>query len=498
MEFHHDDPDLIWINPAFQDEGCGSFEEPFCDMEPALAKVEPGRTIVLQAGEYGSDLNIQVSGNVRNPVRIMAESQGAAVVKAGCWFFYDASDLVVSGIKFVDAPNGAILLMGACSRNRFDNISFLNCGVRKNAACTFYMGGAGGGCNIVENCSFEHAFESSDTKSAVQNGSIGLMVAQGDTAGGDPLMNNIIRRNRFSGYGFGILVGGDDSKSVRCGHVVEYNTVRNCSHEGILIKSADTIVRGNVIEQCAGNALSLGSELDCHVEANRISDSLNGIVVHGKGHTVSGNCLIRCTNGGVRVSRADPVAGAAALNCFVESNTFIECSSPSAESDLRIAGVIIDSGTSGIMQHNLICGEGRPYGVVQQPELCGNGGKSAFTQFVIKDNGAAASCSLLDGVGRVEVEFVDAASGNYGNSCGFGAQGWVLSPEGFDPHIDEVNSGGDYRTASMIEDDEGNPIIPDGEPAGRGNLFGNFFAESHDEDEEDMDGYMFPRNGSED
>lgn len=497
MEFHHDDPDLIWINPAFEDEGRGSFEEPFCEVERALANIGPGRTIVLQAGEYGSDLNIQVSGNVRNPIRIAAESEGAAIVKSACWFFYDTSDLIVSGIKFTEAPNGAITLIGACSRNRFDNISFINCGVRKSAACTFYIGGAGGGCNVIENCSFEHDPGSRDTKLTARTASIGLMVSQGDTASGDPLVNNIIRRNRFSGYGFGILVGGDDSKNVHCGHVVEYNIVRNCSHEGIFIKSADTTVRGNVIEHCSGNALSLGSELDCNVVANRISDCINGIVVHGKGHTISGNCLIRCAGGGVRVGRADPAAGAAALNCFVESNTFIDCGTPSAEGGSRIAGVIIDSGTSGIMQHNLIWGEGRPYGVVQKPGLCNDEGESAVTQFVIKDNGAAGSCSLLDGVGYVETGFDDAAGDNYGNSCGFGAQGWVLLPGGFDPDIDEVHSGGDYRESSIVEDDEGNPIIPDGEPAGRGNLFGNFFAQYLDEGGDDMDGYMFPANGSE-
>ena len=77
------------------------------------------------------------------------------MIQGACWFFYDICDLIVSGFTFRDAPHGAVSVMGACLRNRFADLLFINCGTRESASCTLFFGGAGGSCNVVENCLFE-------------------------------------------------------------------------------------------------------------------------------------------------------------------------------------------------------------------------------------------------------------------------------------------------------------------------------------------------------
>ena len=254
------------------------------------------------------------------------------------------------------------------------------------------------------------------------------------------------------------------------------------------------MVRGNVIENSDCSALSLQSELDCSVERNRIVDCRHGIVAHGKGHTIAGNCLIRCTGGAIRVAGASQAGGSAASNCFIERNTFVDCSSPTGNDGTAIAGILIDPGTTGIVEKNLIFGSGTPYAIVQEPRPEGSGTVTGVTQFVIRDNAAAGGCTLLEGVGLVPVEFADAAADDYGNGCGSGASGWVLRPQGFDPAIDETTDAAGYREASILEDEAGNPIIPGEDEGGRGNLFGNFFARVDEEDngEEDAEAGFFP------
>ncbi|MBN1306945.1 MAG: right-handed parallel beta-helix repeat-containing protein [Chitinispirillaceae bacterium] len=487
MQFHHDNPDLIWINPGSPCDGHGSFEQPYSSIEEGLKRIRPGQALILFPGNYVSDLTIQVSGTARRPIHICAAPGATVTISSACWFFYDTSDLVVSGLTFTDAQSGAISVIGRCSRNRFDDLRFINCGVHKEAACALYFGGAGGCCNIVENCSFEHAPREKYGGITPNNASIGLMIAQGDAATGSPIVNSLVRRNRFVNYGYGILVGGEESGAVRCGHIIEYNTVQNCSHGGILIKSGDTLARGNVVEGCPGDALSVQSELDCTVEGNRIIDCLRGIVVRGRGHTVADNCLVRCGGGAIRVDGASAPHCGASSNCFIERNTFVNCSSPSDGDDPPVAGILIDAGTTGIVERNLIYGAGKPYAVVQASRPArrrgGRTSRGEDTRFVIRDNAADGGCSLLDGVETIAVKFADPARDDYRNGCGSGASGWVLAPQGFDPAVDETPGSIDYREASILEDDNGEFIIPGENEECRGNLFGHFFAGAAEDDE---------------
>ena len=472
MNLTHDNPDCLWINPDLFDDGDGTFEHPYCAIETGLERVQPGQAVVLQAGNYGADCNIQVSGTAHRPVRIVAMPGAEVVVRSACWFLYDTSDLILSGISFVDAPFGALSVIGSCSRNRFEDLMFVNCGGRRETACTLYIGGAGGGCNVVENCSF---LRPSGGAAAATDASIGLMIAQGDTAHGSPIVNCLVRRNRFENYAYGVVVGGDESRSARCGHIVEYNELSGCFREGILVKSGDTRIRANLVEKSTGGALSLRSELDGSVEDNRIVECGRGVFVHGTGHSVAGNCIVRCAGGALQVGGVSEDDHGTTENCFIENNTFIDCSSPYRDGESTVAGILFDRGTTGIIQRNLIVGTGKPYALVQSTVDGCERGASGETRFVIKDNYAAGGCLTQDGVGEMSVSFDNAQAGDYSNTSGVGAAGWVLKPQGFDPDCDTYGDQEAYREASVLEDDAGNLILPGGDDDCMGSLFGRFF-----------------------
>ena len=72
------DPSVLWVSPNAGDNGNGTHENPFGDIRHALADVRPGATIVLMGGVYGRDTTFDISGTVRQPIRIVAD-QGAEV-----------------------------------------------------------------------------------------------------------------------------------------------------------------------------------------------------------------------------------------------------------------------------------------------------------------------------------------------------------------------------------------------------------------------------------
>ena len=490
MDYTHDNPDCLWIHPEVPGEGTGSFEQPFSTLEAALERVKPGQAIVLQAGVYDGDCNIQVSGTAQRPIRIVAMPGAEVTVRAACWFFYDTSDLVIEGISFVDAPRGAISVVGSCSRNRFENLRFVNCSARKESACTLYIGGAGGECTVVENCTFTRPAEDNGSGSP-EDATIGLMIAQGDTEHDSPIVHCLVRNNRVENYAYGIVVGGDGSRRVRCGHIVEYNTVVNSSREGILVKSGDTQIRSNIVQQGGGTALSLRSMLDGMVGENRVVDCGRGIFVHGAGHSVIGNCIIRCSDGAVRVGGWSEEDTGITSNCFIENNTFIDCRTKSDEENGIVSGVLFDKGTTGIIQNNLIASTGRPYAVAEiaLPETGDDAqdAKMPATQFVIRDNLATGGCLVLDGVGTTAVSFDNAPGDDYGNASGCGATGWALKPQGFNPAADLEEEEGAYRAASVLEDENGDPVIPGSEENTEERLFGRFYNDDMDDDTVDPD-----------
>jgi hypothetical protein len=427
-----DDPGFIWVSPHAQTSGDGTFENPFGSIESSLSKVEPGQTIVLMDGSYKGDVTVQASGSIDKPVRITAAEGANAVVLESCWYFYDVSDMIVSGITFQDSPLGSIAVMGNCQRNRFEHLTFLNCCKSRKASCSLFFGGSGAAFNIVEQCAFERHLTPSGGKSPEEL-TVGLMISEGDAQGGPPIIDHVIRKNRFQNYDYGVLVGSDDATAHEYGHQIEYNLIDNCAAEGIMVKCGDTLVRGNTIRSCPKNSISVVTGQTSIVEDNRILDCGLGIRVAGKGHTVSNNCIVRCAEEAIRIMDKNGKTGQETLNVLVENNTCVAWSQ--GRTPGRFPGVSIGSHVCAIVQKNLFLGPGKPYDVTHDPDA---GDRKRRSCNCILDNYSAAhSCEPSSAVSCGTVIFAGIALDNYDNGTGYGAQGWMVRPEPFDPDQDQ-------------------------------------------------------------
>jgi len=292
-----DDPRNIWVSPDMPDSdgGTGLYDSPFTDISAALAKANPGQSVVLLPGVYQGDLTIEVSGEENSPVYITAYKAGESVIEGGCWYFYDTSDLVVSGLTFANAPHGAVSVVGECLRNRFHSIEFINCATAKEASCTVYFGGAGGRFNIVEDCVFRLDAAARAARGAgepsADNAVVGLMVSDGgDNA---QLMNYVVRSNSFIGYDGAIIMGAGGKADYESGHSVDRNRIENCAMNGIVVNCGDVRVRGNEIGGCRGIGIVIAGGEGSEAEGNLISKCGGGISVCGNGHLVAGNHISR-------------------------------------------------------------------------------------------------------------------------------------------------------------------------------------------------------------
>jgi len=144
---------LLWVSPDAIG-GNGTFDNPFCDIETALKKAEPGSTIVLQSGNYDDDLTIEISGQIDKPIRISSDENATVTVNGGCWYLYDTSDVIIEKIHFVNARTSALSVTGKSVRNVFTHLSFTNCGQASKETCTVYFGGSGIENNMIAESTF--------------------------------------------------------------------------------------------------------------------------------------------------------------------------------------------------------------------------------------------------------------------------------------------------------------------------------------------------------
>lgn len=290
--YSHDDPKIIWVSSFYEGKGSGTYDSPYTNISMAISEARPGNTVVLKAGNYTESVSVQNSGTIDQPVRIVAENGGKAEVccRSG-WFFYEVSDIIVSGITFRDIPYQALSAIGACKRNSFNGLQFVNCGIGKDAPCALFFGGSGAECNVVEKCVFK--VDQRDCKEG-SDLPIGLMISEGDTEeGAEPNRNHIFRKNNFINYGCAIVVGTRDDQYGSYSHIVENNHIRNCSSDGIRIKCGDTIIRGNVLQNCTRNGISIVNGKSDVIADNRIEICETGIHVAGHDCTLVNNCIIR-------------------------------------------------------------------------------------------------------------------------------------------------------------------------------------------------------------
>lgn len=473
--FDRENSDIIWVSPDFAEDEYGTWEQPYSSIDAALEHLEPGKTLVLKEGIYNGDLTIQVSGTIRKPIRITADDDAQVQIVGGCWFLYDTSDLIISRLTFKSAPYGALSVIGKCNRNRFEYLSFVECGSAGKASCTMFFGGSGGSDNIVEYCTFvtsDAILEKSDGES------VAMMISEGDLDDGDPVKNHILRKNTIKKYGYGILVGSSNSTVNQYGHIIEYNDFDECLKDGLLVKCGDTLVRGNLLRNCHNHSIRVMAGCSSVVDSNRIDRCGNGIRINGLGHTVINNCIIGTGSEAVTVCGSGKEQLAPASNLFIESNTFVNCGSSGGETRTIMCGISVEPGTSCIIRKNLVYGSGTPL-VITESQMSAQFDEDAAVVTappqIVSDKNAVSEKEFTErGFSYIPITFAgDCVS--FENTTGFGAQGWVLTPQVFDPKMDETDGEFDYIGSSIIEDDDGELVISDDQDPG--DLFGHLYGQ---------------------
>ncbi|MBN1603894.1 MAG: right-handed parallel beta-helix repeat-containing protein [Chitinispirillaceae bacterium] len=459
--FDRENSDIVWVSPEYAEDEYGTWEQPYSSIDAALEHLEPGKTLVLKEGIYDGDLTIQVSGTVRKPIRITADDDALVQIIGGCWFLYDTSDLIISRLTFKNAPYGALSVIGKCNRNRFEYLTFVECGSAGKASCTMFFGGSGGNDNIVESCTFETS-DAILEKSAGE--SVAMMISEGDLDDGDPVKNHILRKNTIKKYGYGILVGSSNSTVSQYGHIVEYNDFDDCLNDGLLVKCGDTLVRGNLLRNCRNHSIRVMAGCSTVIDSNRIDRCGNGIRVNGSGHTVINNCIIGTGSEAVTVCGSGKEQLAAASNLFVENNTFVNCGNSSGETQTRNCGIRVEPGTSCIIRKNLVYGSGKPLVIAESQiseQFDDEIAVATVPPQIVSDKNAVSQRDVTErGFSYVPIKFAgDCVS--FENTTEYGAQGWVLTPQVFDPKIDETDEEFDYIDGLIIEDDDGELVIAD-------------------------------------
>jgi hypothetical protein len=446
-------PRQIWVTAQELDFEEGTYENPFGSVSKAFEMAQPGQTIILKAGAYTDDVTFQKSGTIDKPIRIIAEEGAEVEFLASCWFFYDVSDIICSGIVFKDSPSMAVSVIGKCMRNRFEFLRFVNCSMGKENACTLYFGGSGQACNTVESCTFERTAETVPRPGSPGSASIGLMIAEGDYEVGNPNRDYIISNNVFSRYGYGVIIGSQDSIVGEYGHRIEHNIINNCEYEGILVKCGDTLVKGNVIRNCARHSISIAAGTGSIVEDNRIIDCVSAISVAGKGHSIANNCIVRCKEDTISLLSPTSPDMPGASNILIEQNTLIgwEKSGESSGCFVRI-----NPDTTCVVRKNLFFGTGKPYCMEGQGKRTGT--SPGDKNVLVTDNISSGGCENLKGCARTEVAFKSVVFDNYANDTGYGACGWMLSPEAYDPGPETFC---EPRTGDLILPVEDEPIETD-------------------------------------
>jgi hypothetical protein len=422
--------DILWVSPDGSDEELGSFDQPFSDISLALKRIQPGHIITLKPGIYSSDLTIQQSGTRDRPIRICAEKEGTAEITNACWYLYDVSDFIISGLLFRNAPAGALSVIGACESNRFEKLRFINCGLKNPISCSFFFGGSGSRCNVIEECTFSRDIMPKKSHSSPDSVSVGLMITEGDDDGSAANKDFIIRKCNFTNYDYAIIAGSRDAAVGQYGHCIEYNHISNCITAGITARCGDTTIRGNRIENIHHAGIAVVAGVSSLITDNRISGCETGIGVAGTGHTIANNCIFRCKRA-VHVAGKSGPETVPATAIVIEQNTIVDHgSNGQTQSKIPPEGIAVDMEANCVVEENLFYGQVRPYNPVAQKPV-----SEKILPLFARNNVMWKHTGMLEGCSSSEVIFSSYETDTFTNSSGYGASGWVLTPEPYEPDL---------------------------------------------------------------
>ena len=425
----NNDSNTIWISPENDGSKYGTYNAPFTDITETVNKASPGTTIILKAGNYNNTVTIQNSGTICQPIRIIKEKgDGKEVICTSSWYFYEVSDIIISGLTFEGSPYQALSIIGECKRNNFNNLRFVNCGLDTKSLCTFFFAGPGAESNVVENCSFE--IKPSHITYKKNDLPIGLLISDGDSD--DKTLqnkNHIFRNNSFLHYGCAIVIGTKKSYNNKYySHIVENNYINNCTSDGIRVNCGDIVIKKNIIKQCGKHGISIAKGKANIISENRIEECNISINIQSQDCSIINNCIIRSGCYALTINTQSQKGIDRTSSILIENNTFID--SGRKNMPYQCEDILFETEAYCIFKDNLF------YRVEKANLLKIKPTKKKITDIIhFVNNLTTHSYGKKTGCIQQDIAFCSIEKENYSHNSPFGASGWVV--EGKNSNIEK-------------------------------------------------------------
>jgi len=299
------------------------------------------------------------------------------------------------------------------------------------------------------------------------NVSIAAMVSTSGHSSNNPVRQHIFKRNTVKGYSHAFIAGSSDNDDEFGGHFILENCISGCSSDAIIIKSSDSAVGNNLINDCPVSAVKIRSGQSVTVHNNRIVNCGTGIVVNGSGQTINGNCIINSSKEAIRICNKQDDLTAAAENLIVMSNTFVNTTTGNNVS------ITCEPQTSSVIIENLFHG----YNVNQFDDYK----KSESIVVSLVSNATTQDGFSGKDFTSVAPGFISENALNFESSIEKGAHGWVA--EGGIPPIETFESHEHHS-----HEDESINYQPDDKTLEKDNeIISAFFQNENDEFFDDFD-----------
>lgn len=310
------------------------------ELDDALDDLAPGDAVILRNGTYNNiSESIYGNGTKANPIFIMAEHPGEAIISGESQFTIKGSRIILAGLSFLNGSpkyDGGIIRVEG-NYNRVTNNTIIDFETPNEKQSWVNFSG-------VYNELDHNYFEGKTTK--------GVMVVITRSIGKED--HHHIHHNYFKDFtnpeNFDnelevIRIGTSNESRSMSYTIVEYNVFdgMDAETENISVKAGGCEIRGNLIINSA-SLITLRHGIDSIVEDNIIigNDKLGtgGIRIYDTGHIIRNNYIIGINTGNTDFRGAIVVhsggmepGGSTAVNgqctpynIVIENNTIINCS----------------------------------------------------------------------------------------------------------------------------------------------------------------------------
>jgi len=307
--------DTYYIHPTQgHSEASGGISDPYRSIMDIEDTLVAGDTVFLLTGLYEEKLTLTVKGTKDNPIVIMASEDKKAVIQGKTLRLEECSFLIIQNLTFQNL-SPAIYFGENASDILVQNNDFIDCPPK--GAGPYEKAILGQGPNSHRNRIIANSFRRQYEPTAGE-GPEGMNVAEGNR-------HWVLENNTITGYMYGIQLGIGARGAPPAYITIANNEIFEC-HEGVHIKTADNIIRGNYIHDLervgfmmAGCAVFLRSSPRTIVENNRIERAQgSGIRVMGNDHLIKNNLIIN-TPVGIWLSNHN--YGSAGKSIWIVHNT---------------------------------------------------------------------------------------------------------------------------------------------------------------------------------